>query len=570
MVLRRGASLVLIAVLLMLSAGILFAQEGSEGLSGDQARAIIDLLQAKGIITEDEAAAFQEPAPEVGGNPAQAIIDLLKEKKVVTEDEATAFMERVGGMTDESETSLQMVAEPPPQPATKEELQALEDRVRRTNEATMLDKRLLERRIDDMEAGTLDALVDKSIKSEWAQRIAISGDVRLRYQYDAFVDGNDIFVEPGDTESVMNTTEDRHRFRYRARIGMKAKLLDFREANVGKMEAGFRFTTGNEKDPVSTNDTMGDYFNRDSFVFDRAYLKYKWNPINPFLGRMPQISIVGGRFANPWFSTDLVWDGDLNFEGLAATYETDTEGMKPFNMFATAGIFPLQEEEFSSRDKWLWGAQIGFEYLPRYDMAFTLGAAYYDYREVEGIQNTVDQPDLYDFTAPQFQQKGNTLMDIDPTSDIKTALATDYNILDLYFRANIGIFHPIRIVLDGQYVRNFGFDSTRVAAVTGNADPVEDTDGFMLGATFGYPRISNVGEWNLGLKYKHLGADAVLDAFTDSDFHLGGTNAKGWILKAEYGLYRNFWLTTRWLSSDEIEGPQLGVDTLQVDFNARF
>ena len=237
----------------------------------------------------------------------------------------------------------------------------------------------------------------------------------------------------------------------------------------------------------------------------------------------------------------------------------------------TAGIFPLQEEEFSNKDKWLWGAQLGFEYRPRYDMLFTLGAAYYDYRNIEGVRNDSDYPGLNDFTSPVFQQNGNTLMDIDPDADtIKTALATDYDILDVYLKTNFGFFFPVQIILEGQYVKNFGFDRDRVIEVTGIEDPIEDTDGYMVGLTTGYPTITNFGEWNFGVKYKHLGADAVLDAFTDSDFHLGGTNAKGWLLKGEFGLYRNVWLTARWISSDEIKEPQIGVDTLQVDINARF
>lgn len=511
----------------------------------------------------------EEPGSDSNGDQTRAIVDLLRKKGVISDTEALNFMERVRGMDADA---LEVEAPPTDQPeaATKEEVEALRENIRRNNDAMSTDQRLLQRRVDDMESGTLDSMKQQVIKSEWAQRISLSGDVRLRYQADNFAEGNAIFVRPDDTDSLLNTTEDRHRFRYRARLGLKAKLIDYREANVGKMEAGLRVTTGNEKDPVSTNDTMGDYFNRDSVTFDRAYLNYKWSPINPKLDRMPQISLVGGRFANPWFSSDLVWDSDLNFEGVALSYETDTEQMRPLNMFLTAGIFPLQEEEFSSKDKWFWGGQLGFEYRPRYDMLFTLAAAYYDYQHIEGVQNMVDYQDLNDFTAPQFQQKGNTLMDIDPTSTIQTALATDYNILDVYLNTNFGFFYPVQIVLEGQYVKNFGFDEDRVSQVTGNTDPVEETDGYMVGATIGYPDIANAGEWNVGMKYKYLGADAVLDAFTDSDFHLGGTNAKGWILKLEYGLYRNTWLTARWLSSDEIEGPQFGVDTLQVDINAKF
>ena len=65
-------------------------------------------------------------------------------------------------------------------------------------------------------------------------------------------------------------------------------------------------------------------------------------------------------------------------------------------------------------------------------------------------------------------------------------------------------------------------------------------------------------------------ADAVLDAFTDSDFHLGGTNNKGFILGAQYGLGKNTWLSARWLSSNEIRGLPLSIDVFQLYFNAKF
>ena len=43
--------------------------------------------------------------------------------------------------------------------------------------------------------------------------------------------------------------------------------------------------------------------------------------------------------------------------------------------------------------------------------------------------------------------------------------------------------------------------------------------------------------------------------FTDSDFRLGGTNAKGWVIGGNYGLAKNIWFTGRWLSANEITGP---------------
>jgi Putative porin len=70
--------------------------------------------------------------------------------------------------------------------------------------------------------------------------------------------------------------------------------------------------------------------------------------------------------------------------------------------------------------------------------------------------------------------------------------------------------------------------------------------------------------------YKYIERDAVLDAYNDSDFHLGGTNAKGWVIGGNYGLMKNLWFTGRWLSTDVITGPKYGIDTLQLDLNAKF
>jgi hypothetical protein len=84
------------------------------------------------------------------------------------------------------------------------------------------------------------------------------------------------------------------------------------------------------------------------------------------------------------------------------------------------------------------------------------------------------------------------------------------------------------------------------------------------------PKIKRSGEWQASIAHKYLERDAVLDALTDSDFHLGGTNAKGFIVGGSYGVDDNTWLSLRWYSSDQIDGVPLAIDTLQLDLNARF
>ena len=94
--------------------------------------------------------------------------------------------------------------------------------------------------------------------------------------------------------------------------------------------------------------------------------------------------------------------------------------------------------------------------------------------------------------------------------------------------------------------------------------------GYLARLTVGYPQIHERWQWNTSFAYRHLDSDAVPDAFTDSDFHLGGTDAKGWIVGGKVGLARNTWLQLRYMSSDAIDGPPLGIDTLQVDLNGKF
>jgi hypothetical protein len=425
-------------------------------------------------------------------------------------------------------------------------------------------------RIDELEEKVTEDHSSKLQKSAWAQRVRFGGDIRLRYEGNYFDENNADLARPDEPGEVLNTKQDRRRYRYRVRVYVKAALIDDREINVGKVEFGARLALGNEKNPVSTNDTLGDYFNKDGWVLDRGYLKWTYKPELPIYGKIPQASLTAGRMANPWFSSNLVWDDDLNFEGIAFNLQTDTLMQNPWKGFLTLGVFPLYEEEFSDRDKWLYAGQAGVEYRKAMGLSGKLGVAYYDYENITGVRNDPLQPGVWDFTAPQFQQKGNTLMDIDPGAGIKTALASDYNLLNVTAQLDYDYWFPIHIVLLMDYVKNLGFDRTEVAARTGNPNVEEDTEGYQFGLTVGYPTIRYFGEWNTFLFYKYLGADAVLDAFTDSDFHLGGTNAKGWILGGELGLYKNVWLRGRWLTADEIKGPPLAIDVLQVDVNARF
>jgi hypothetical protein len=93
---------------------------------------------------------------------------------------------------------------------------------------------------------------------------------------------------------------------------------------------------------------------------------------------------------------------------------------------------------------------------------------------------------------------------------------------------------------------------------------------YQLQLRIGQPKITDYGQWNTLLGYRYVESDAVMDAFTDSDFHTGGTNSKGYYLGGSVGFSKNSWLTARWLSATEVEGEPFAVDVLQLDVNTKF
>ncbi|MRR39482.1 outer membrane receptor for ferric coprogen and ferric-rhodotorulic acid, partial [bacterium] len=338
-----------------------------------------------------------------------------------------------------------------------------------------------------------------------------------RYQADYYGSGNGELYDLANpnTPQLVNTTADRQRLRLRVRMNTLVQVADH-------VDAGITIATGTTSNPVSTTVTMGDYNNKKSIVLDKAFIRYK--PV-------PELSLITGRMPNPFFSTDLVWDPNVNFDGAAMVL--DTQVGAPLRAFLTAGAFPLYEVEDRSSDKWLYACQVGMRFKPAEFFRTKLGLAYYHYKNVEGRVNDVSYPNMTDWTAPQSYTRGNTLMDIDPTSTgFKFALAPEFHEVAVTASADIAVFDPIHVIVSGEYVKNIGFDYDKVYD---RADPshiessiIKKTTGYLAMLCVGTETVADSGEWRLSVARKYVGNDCVLDAFTDWTFHTGGTNAKGY------------------------------------------
>jgi hypothetical protein len=284
------------------------------------------------------------------------------------------------------------------------------------------------------------------------------------------------------------------------------------------------------------------------------------------------LNLSGGRIQNPWLSTDLVWDPDLTFEGLAANYRLGLSRDDPYShyVFATAGAFPLQEVELT-HDKWFYGGQLGIDWkFPRGSRA-RFGVAYYNYRNIVGERNTLDSS-LLDYTAPQFLQRGNTLYDIRNDTDPNTnlfALAADYELVDATLNFDWKVASDYRVAFTADYVQNIGYDQNAVFQRTG-LQLEKRNKGYQGEINFGSSNLNRHGAWRAFVGYRYLERDAVLDAFTDSDFHLGGTDAEGYFIGGDYSFTPRVSARIRYLSANEIDGLPLGVDVLQLDLNTQF
>jgi Putative porin len=380
----------------------------------------------------------------------------------------------------------------------------------------------------------------------------------------------------------INSREDRRLLRMRVRLGLDLRVSD-------DLTMGLRLATGNDSNPVSTNQTLGNDFNKYNFLLDRAFVRY--TPLSTLTATL-------GRAPNPFATgVELVWDRDLSFDGLSLQWLQE----KGRNQWRVAGGFFSVENtdpnypgngdvKFASRDKYLAGVQgeWSWQWTEKSSLRGSLG--YFDFLNAAGQKSTKCTPLTTsdscdtDVSRPRFVQKGNTMFGIrdlnvgnnDPVYQYY-GLASDFRVLDAAASLDHKIGGPLHLALDADYARNLGFNQARVVArepfnnfsPTGNGYAIGG-EGFQVQARIGHPLIRQKGEWQTTLGYRYVESDAVMDAFTDSDFHLGGTNAKGYYVGGYYGFAQNASVGARYLSATEVSGPRLAIDLLQIDINVRY
>ncbi|MDD4889333.1 MAG: putative porin [Phycisphaerae bacterium] len=331
---------------------------------------------------------------------------------------------------------------------------------------------------------------------KWLDGLKFTGDIRVRYE-GQFFNGH----TAGKT-----TPWDYNRGRFRVRFGFAKDFTD-------EWSGGFMLATGNTSDPWETNQTMTGDFTRKPIQVDQAWIQYKPKYLNK------EVTVVAGKFANPFVTTEMLWDADIRPEGAAETW--NHKFSEDFSTFMTAGQFILQDNANADMVA-LLAYQLGIRYKISPRTALTLAAAYYQYVNVdEDTQlasfkkgNSVETGALHGVGGTHFSSIGKQ----------------DFQILDLYSDITFMIGEKAK----QRPLKFFG----QVDWNLDNSAPSPWSDeklAFIAGASFG--QIKKKGDWEVSYNYRWVEANAIVAAFSESAF--GGTNRQGHNVGFKYALADN-------------------------------
>ena len=451
---------------------------------------------------------------------------------------------------------------------------------------------------------------------DWTRRVTLGGDIRLRTQSNFYSRFNSTLIPNFPTIIAngpinllsgnipfVNTTVNKYGLALmRARFNMDVAITP-------AISAGFQIATGNDANPISEKATLGSDFFKRNIYLTKAFVSAKvtdW------------ASVTGGRFGNPFYSSDAMFGPELSMEGLYGEFTLRNRALGHADFKLRGGAFPLDfgSSNFpdvstikqSTPQKWLLAAQVETDWRIGAKSRFDLAAGYYDFTNVAGRLSTpcalgyaVTQCSTDGF-SPYFIQGGNSLFQMRQIVDAAgnpvngnqlLGLVQKFHVLDVIGTLHVPVGPGTEFSLMGDYINNLAFHRSRAcrygvagepvnnggAGGSGNiCDPVAANrtpylagrQGYQVMASFGNPNPNARGEWRVWAGYKYLESDATLDAFVDPDFHLGGTNAKGFILGGSLGVARNVRAGARWLSANQIVGDPLAIDVLQIDLTVGF
>jgi hypothetical protein len=316
--------------------------------------------------------------------------------------------------------------------------------------------------------------------------LKLSGDARVRYEYRTGEDN-------GANE------QEKNRYRYRLRLALSGKFHD-----------GWFF--GTRIEPLannrSTNVTAGNattpFSKADSLAIGQAYIGRNWDDFTVTAGRMP----------NPLVSTSMVWDDDINPDGLAEQWSHEAgkiTWMANFAQFVYEGTGttnPINNTTTSRENTYLWAFQVG-------------GKA----KVAEGVSVQV-MPTYYRYSG---NDTSATALNAGLGTGINSYRTEGLEILDLPVEIGFKIGAlPAKVFGDFAY----NLDADTRAREAGKPGFTGEDTAYMVGFGIGQSKVK--GDWEAKAFWQSVDAFALDSNLVDSDLFDGRTNMEGFGLQGTY------------------------------------
>ena len=326
--------------------------------------------------------------------------------------------------------------------------------------------------------------VDELYKRFGALRM--SGD--LRFRYEAFRNqGFDALLTP----------PDRNRLRVRARLAL--------DGTINKnFDWGLKLATGIFTDPISSNQTLTDFYERKPFALERAFIRYDSR------GDQVGVQLVAGKFEPTFRRTQMVWDDDVNVEGASeALYFKSHSPLRQVKLVA----FELPFNEVAAgKDGVLYGGQVQTDWQFSSKVSANANVAYYDWNHADQVVTGLG--------ALATQVNGGITNGAGFTGNQNGALGTTNRLVRNAAGQPVGFLAGFNLVdvlgnltwqATGRFPVSFVFDYVHNA--TGRVS--DEKDGFWLGGQVG--QLKEKGDWLFSYAFTRIEQDAVLVPFNFSD-----------------------------------------------------
>ncbi|PYP88876.1 MAG: hypothetical protein DMG65_14610 [Candidatus Angelobacter sp. Gp1-AA117] len=338
-------------------------------------------------------------------------------------------------------------------------------------------------------------------------RFRFNGDVRVR-QEDFFQDFNGC---------VRPSCAPRFRERIRLRFGVDGRINE-------DFTAGLYVASGVLTDPVSTNETLTNFFEKKTIGFDRGFITY--NPV-----KHKWLSLTGGKFAYTWNRTSVTLDPDLNPEGFSEKLSWDINNAGFVKNFTAMGMQLFFNEVSKGVDSFAAGGQVSSRLQLGHLWTMTPSYTALNWRNIDSILNAAPAV-TGNATVGPFAPNGLT-------NATFTDAAGNRHVLSQFLYSDLIINNVIKTPmprfpfnLTGEYLVN-----TRAAT---NRSHVYYVEG-------GLGQQRNKGDWNFGYAFLRQEQDSVIGSFNESD-QRAPTNVLQHHLYLQYKLRQNLQLAfTQWI-----------------------